>query len=166
MGFSMKGQIQILGRMTSGEDAPKAPTLARDVREGSGSGGSLETGGIQPMGRAPLRQGRRGLQGVPQGQGRLGRQGEQMAAEGAAVAIVVMSVLPAAGHAGGLRRRSDGRGGGLLLRSCLRGLGDVLGLRLMAVIMRPMGHGAGRSPERSQHQKADEHQTTQHGETI
>lgn len=160
MGFSMKGQIQILGRMASGEDAPKAPTLARDVREGSGSGGSLETGGIQPMGRAPLRQGRRGLQGVPQGQGRLGRQGEQMAAEGAAVAIVVMSVLPAAGHAGGLRCRGDGRGGGLFLR------GDVLGLRLMAVIMGPMGHGAGRSPERSQHQKADEHQTTQHGQTI
>lgn len=111
------------------------------------------------MGRTPLRYRRRGLQGVAQGQGRLGRQGEQMAAEGAAVAIMVMGVFPAAGHAGGLRGAGDGRGGGLFM-ACR------LGLRLMAVIMRPMGHGAGRGPDRSQHQKANEHQATQHGGTI
>ena len=96
MGFSMKGQIQILGRMTSGGGAPKAPALARDIREGSGSGGSLETGGAQAMGSTPLRHGRRGLRSVSQGEGRLGRQGEQMAAERAAIAIVVVSVVPAA----------------------------------------------------------------------
>jgi hypothetical protein len=55
MGFSMKGQIQILGRMASGGSAPKAPAVARDVREGSGSGGSLEAGGVQAMGPTPLR---------------------------------------------------------------------------------------------------------------
>ncbi len=110
------------------------------------------------MGRTPLRYRRRDLQGVPQGQGRLRRQGEQMAAEGAAVAIVMMSGLPAAGHAGGLRCRGDGRG-------LFVGNGG-LGLRLMAVIMRPMGHGAGRSPDGGQHQEADEHDATQHGGTI
>ena len=112
------------------------------------------------MGRTPLRHGRRGLQGVAQGQGRLGRQGEQMAAEGAAVAIMVMGVFPAAGHAGGLRGAGDGRGGGLFLRS------GGLGLRLMAVIMRPMGHGGRRCPNGGQHQEADEHQAAQHGRTI
>ncbi len=111
------------------------------------------------MRRPSLRYRRRGLQGVPQGQGRLGRQGEQMAAEGAAVAIVVVGVVPAAGHAGGLRGAGDGRGGGFWLRC-------GLGLPPMAVIMRGMGHGGGRSPNRSQHQKADEHQTTQHVQTI
>ena len=112
------------------------------------------------MGPTPLRHGRRGLQGVAQGQGRLGRQGEQMAAEGAAVGIVVVGVLPAAGHTGGLRGRGHGRGGGLFLRS------GGLGLRLMAVIMRPMGHGGGRCPNGGQHQEADEHQAAQHGRTI
>ena len=154
MGFSMKGQIQILGRMASGEGAPKAPALTRGVREGSGSGGSFEAGGVQPMGVPSLRHGRGGLQGVPQGQGRLSRQGQQMAAEGAAIAIVMLGVVPVAGHA----RRLRGRG--VFLRS------DRLGLRLLAVIMRPMGHGAGGGPDRSQHQQADEHQAAQHGETI
>ena len=158
MGFSMKGQIQILGRMADGMGAPDAPALARDVREGSGSGGSLEAGGVQAMGPTPLRYRRRDLQGVPQGEGRLGRQGQQMAAEGAAVAFVMVGVLPAAGHAGGLRGRGHGRG--------LRGLGGGLGLRLMAVIMRPMGHGAGRGQDRGQHQEADVHEATQHGRTI
>jgi hypothetical protein len=36
----------------------------------------------------------------------------------------------------------------------------------MAVIMRPMGHGAGRGPNGSQHQEADEHEATQQGVTI
>ena len=112
------------------------------------------------MSRSHARHGRRYVQGVPQGEGRLGRQGQQMAAEGAAIAIVMVGVLPAASHAGGLRGRGHGRGGGLFLRS------GRLGLRLMAMLMRPMGHGAGRGPDRSQHQEADEHQAVQHGRTI
>ena len=83
-----------------------------------------------------------------------------MAAEGAAVAIMVVGVLPAAGHAGGLRGR------GLFLNGGLRRLGGGLGLRLMAVIMRSMGHGAGSGPCAGQHQKADEHQASQHWERI
>ena len=158
MGFSMKGQIQILGRMASGEGAPKAPALTRGVREGSGSGGSFEAGGVPALRRTSLRHGRGGLQGVPRGQGRLGREGQQMATEGAAIAIVMLGVVPVAGHARRLRGRGDGRG--VFLRS------DRLGLRLMAVIMRPMGHGAGGGPDRSQHQQADEHQAAQHVETI
>jgi len=77
-----------------------------------------------------------------------------MATEGAAIAIVMLGVVPVAGHA----RRLRGRG--VFLRS------DRLGLRLLAVIMRPMGHGAGGGPNGGQHQEADEHQATQHGETI
>ena len=158
MGFSMGSQIQILGRMASGEDAPKAPALTYGVREESGSGGSFEAGGVPAVGGPSLRHGRGGLQGVPRGQGRLGRQGQQMAAEGAAIAIVMLGVVPVAGHAGGLGCGGDG--GGFFLRS------GGLGLRLMAVIMRPMGHGAGGGQDRSQHQKANEDQATQHGETI
>ena len=89
-----------------------------------------------------------------------------MTARGAAIAIVVVGVFPAAGHAGGLRGAGHGRGGGLSLNGGLRWLRGWLGLRLTAVIMRPMGHGAGRGPDRSQHQEADEHQATQHSGTI